>query len=278
MIYIALGDSISIDEYPDQELGSKKNGAAQLLANKLFLRGHIDKFVNLTRDGAQIGEVMTQQVPRVRVYNEQQCVITITMGGNDISYRSMRTKQRNVACGDEFQKLLSNVIRDYTDAVIEIRRQFPNSLLVLNTLYDPTDGTGLLPKTCGAWADIGFQYSTGRRYLGNYIRNWGTKLNFAVVADIFKLFDGKGMAEGNRSGMYYDQFMIEPGAIGAREIARLWLQTYENAALAYKPEEKTDDRSDQAVEECVGVCAVQGRGDQDGGSEPVDGAGHRADG
>lgn len=257
MIYIALGDSISIDDYPDQELGSKGNGAATLLAGHMLRRLHITGFVNCTADGASIADVMRRQLPRVQKYRKEEVVITITMGGNDISFNSMRLKNRNVA-GVLFRDMMTKVQHDYVNGVCEIRRQFPNSLLILNTLYDPTDGTGLLPESCGMWAEIGTQYSYGRRQLGQFIYNWGRHLNFAVVADIFKLFDGLGMADGNRLDMYYNKFMIEPGFVGARKIARLWLQAYESS-LAVKPETcENNDRSPEAASERDGVCSVHG--------------------
>lgn len=221
--YIALGDSITIDEYPDQELGTKFNGAASLLQRKL----ETTCFFNLSEDGATIANIRQHQLSAAKrlVGNaKQQCFITLTAGGNDISFGSMRLKARHKL--GHFDLLMQDITRAYCDLVLDIRRTFPNSHIVLNTLYDPTDGTGKLPENCGLWADIAPQYSKGRRELGQFIRGWGEKLKFGSVADIFTAFDGKGMAIKNVEGYYYDKFLIEPGSVGAKVIADLWWQEF----------------------------------------------------
>lgn len=223
MYYIALGDSITIDDYPDQEMGTKFNGAASRLQRML----ETSSFLNLSGDGATIRDIRQHQLPaaiNLIGNSNQEVFITLTAGGNDISFGTMRLKAQNRL--SLYPQLMQDITRQYVDLVLDIRRAFPNSQIVLNTLYDPTDGTGKLPENCGLWADIAPQYSKGRRQLGQFIKAWGMKLNFAVVVDIFEKFDGKGMRIENMEGYYYNNFLIEPGALGANAIAELWYEAY----------------------------------------------------
>jgi hypothetical protein len=223
MHYIALGDSITIDDYPDQELGSKFNGAASLLHRKM----EISSFFNLSEDGATIGDIRQHQVPAARRFvgnARDPMFITLTAGGNDISFGSIRLMQQDRL--EHFSMMMGDITRKYCDLVLDIRQLFPNSHIVLNTLYDPTDGMGKLPENCGMWARIAPQYSRGRRELGQFIKGWGEKLPWASVADIFSAFDTRGMKIKNEEGYYYDNFLIEPGSVGAAVIADLWYEKY----------------------------------------------------
>lgn len=227
--YIALGDSISISSYPslDAGLGTQARvGAADLTGAALLKLGHVHEMRNLTADGATTTDVILQ-LRHLSPKTRNECnIITLTAGGNDISFAGMQHGKKNTF--DEWM----NCIENRFDALVEhIMDQFPNSILVLNTLYDPTDGTGELPD-CGSWSKIADWYSDGRRSLGSHIRKrYGPTAtvvgyqNRILFCDIFKMFDGHGMREGNPTARwYYSGFMIEPGSIGAREISAAWLQ------------------------------------------------------
>lgn len=236
MLYIALGDSITIDDYPDQELGSKGNGAASLLAKKL----DGCTFLNLSKDGATIKDIADHQIPVAlkAARKHKEILITLTAGGNDISFKSMRlAAQRIDEQGSRFGDMVDDIVRDYVNLVMYIKKNFPEHFLILNTLYDPTDGTGTLPENCGLWADIAPMYSRGRRLLGNFIRGWGKNLRNTEVVDIFQIFKDKGMLINNKEGMYYDNFLIEPGSVGAKAIADWWYMAFLDSPLVNKPEE-----------------------------------------
>jgi lysophospholipase L1-like esterase len=253
VIYLALGDSISIDDYPDEQAKSEGNGAASLLAKKLEAAGMIKEFHNYTADGATISNIYhLQLVPATKhIDKNEELLITLTAGGNDVSFKSMRLRaQKNVSLvvDDRFDNMMTEIMYDYANLVIATRKMFPNSVIVLNTLYDPTDGTGTLPKNCGMWADIAPLYSRGRRELGQFVKNWSKTLKFALLADIFQLFNGHGMSTSNNDRMYYEPFLIEPGVAGARKIANLWYFLY-TLHLDTKSEECRYDRSNQAAAE-----------------------------
>lgn len=233
MYYVALGDSITISTYPEFDSGNARSGAGDLLVDRLFEQGRIRDALNLSVDGAQIDDVLTKQLPIAAQFaGNKRVIISLTMGGNDISYRlfSMRagiTQQR-------YEKMIQDTMVRYSAGIAGISTMFSYAKIIVNTLYDPTDGMGRLPENCGSWARIAPWYSRGRRDLGNYIRKWAPTYPNLHVVDVFKIFDGKGMRIKNREGYYFDHFMIEPGANGALEIADAWYDAFRSLT---KPEE-----------------------------------------
>src|SRR3954453_13663507 len=84
--YVALGDSISIDEYA----GGPGRGGASLLARNRdedfpTWRGHdlaARRFHLLATDGATSQSLLEQQLPRLESSGLRPSVITLTIGGN----------------------------------------------------------------------------------------------------------------------------------------------------------------------------------------------------
>jgi GDSL-like Lipase/Acylhydrolase family len=108
-IYLALGDSISIDDYT----GVRGGGAASQFALKLDL-----ELVDLTRDGNTTQGVLADLAGAPASAD----VVTLTAGGNDLlggdSPRAILRRLRQIA--DRLQPLGARVI--------------------VNTVYDPSDG------------------------------------------------------------------------------------------------------------------------------------------
>jgi len=82
-LYIALGDSISIDRYPELETGMPDIGAASLFSRDLRARYPDLAFRNLTADGATTEHVLRDQLPRIQDTSDP-AIVTITAGGNDM--------------------------------------------------------------------------------------------------------------------------------------------------------------------------------------------------
>jgi hypothetical protein len=225
--YIGLGDSISISSYPsiDAHMGvNEPVGAVDLTGKELIQRHVVRNYFNMAVDGEEIDGVYTQlsKLPDIR---NKANIITLTIGGNDISFSAM--KRRGVAGSEDYPKYMARIKKHYNWLIEHIFREFPNSLIILNSLYDPTDGTGELPN-CGQWSYIAEQYSHGRRELGDHIRTLfagDLKWNRVLFCDVFQAFDGHGMKSGNirNTGYYYKDFLIEPGHIGAQVVSDLWL-------------------------------------------------------
>jgi lysophospholipase L1-like esterase len=108
-IYVALGDSISIDDYT----GVRGGGAASQLARKLGL-----ELVDLTLDGNTTLDVLADLARAPAAAD----IVTLTAGGNDL------------LGGD-----LPRAILRRLDQIAE-RIQPLGSRVVVNTVYDPSDG------------------------------------------------------------------------------------------------------------------------------------------
>jgi lysophospholipase L1-like esterase len=163
-IYLALGDSISIDDYT----GVRGLGASSQLARKLGV-----ELVDRTRDGNTADGVLADLAAAPAAAD----VVTITAGGNDL--------------------LGGNLPRAILRRLHQIAQQIEplSARIVVNTIYDPSDGDNEL----------------GRRELG--LSRLGTielrrRLN-AVNGGIAKLARDRGflfaIANGSSTGTASDQ-------------------------------------------------------------------------
>jgi lysophospholipase L1-like esterase len=226
--YIALGDSISIDIYPASDASLRypgrastdRLGAASLLARNddqlwpdfrgrdLHTREPSLRFDSITADGATT-HTLLGQVDRIR-RDDEPTLVTITAGGNDLLEFigwSAASPAREIAA-----RLRTAVTR-----VLELR---PNSLVLIGTVYDPSDGTNRLPGVPG---------------LLDHEAKWLTEYNELVrqlvasdprlrLADIHQHFLGHGLAAPEPERWYLRESIIEPSARGASEVRRVWLE------------------------------------------------------
>lgn len=249
MKYFGLGDSISSDDYPDMEIGLRRNGAANIFGNYLWASRTVDRYRSLAVDGATIDDIMREQLPLMRKDANEKMTITLTAGGNDISFGLIDHYRINneLMPVEEFILFMDKVKKDYDNLVNTILHTFPKATLIVNSLYDPTDGFGYLPPNHGGWNDIAPLYSLGRRYLGTHIRQNARFRHYdrkVLFADIFKEFDKKGAATLYESGYYYPKFVIEPGAVGAVVIAKLWIEALEKDAVSLITAESGEKEND----------------------------------
>jgi lysophospholipase L1-like esterase len=188
-IYLALGDSISIDDYT----GVRGGGAPSQLARKLGV-----ELVDLTRDG-NTTQGMLADLARAPAAAD---VVTLTAGGNDL------------LLGDRPRAILRRL------HLIAGRIQPLGARVVLNTIYDPSDGDN----------------NVGRRELGlsrlatielrrrlNAVNGGIAKLareHGFLVADLERLFHGHGVASNEP---WFAQ-VIEPNLAGATAIAEHWYE------------------------------------------------------
>jgi lysophospholipase L1-like esterase len=222
--YVALGDSISIDEYA----GGPGRGAASLLARNRdddfpAWRGHDlanRPFHLLATDGGTSRTLLEHQLPRLERSGLRPSIVTLTIGGNDVlgwygdTTGAVRAGDAAVAGADQ----ALDRVRRLADPAVQI---------VVGTVYDPSDGTadaaraGLPP-----WpevVDVLAHLNTGLRQLA--------ARHGAVVAEIHGLFLGHGLATGNPAqadprppdrDLWYCR-EIEPNAWGASAVrAAFW--------------------------------------------------------
>ncbi|MFA6209993.1 MAG: SGNH/GDSL hydrolase family protein [Candidatus Obscuribacterales bacterium] len=235
-LYLALGDSMSIDFYPAADAGRDGRGGRETIgAAALFYENDSQLFPdftgrdlktliaaiqikNLTFDGATTVDLLEQErlknVPRF----DGKTLVTLTIGGNDLLQvmgRKARGEQVDLA------RSIDDISKRYKEVLTAIRKKVPNSVIILNTVYDPTDGTGILPTSSPL-----FESELPIKYLhlfNDFIRQCAAAP--LLLGDIHKHFEGHGAFCGSADNFWYwKPSPIEPGYRGASEIRRLWLE------------------------------------------------------
>ena len=239
--YIALGDSMSIDLYPaldaweiDVAVALERSvaagsvaplGAASLLyqnddarwpdeqGSDLVSRYPGIGMQNLASDGATIGDVFGEQLPQLEE-SDEDTLVTLTIGGNDL-LSAFANRPR--------ASLLEAIERDVAEAyeflVDAIRRTRSGSLLVLSTIYDPSDRLGRIP---GVLEDAGKLPLEILDRMNAHIRRLAAGTPNVVLADVYAHFLGHGASAAEADRWYWRRSLIEPNAAGANEIRRVW--------------------------------------------------------
>lgn len=243
--YVALGDSMSIDRYPALDVADavvpfghavgddilRPLGAASLLHRNdderwpaLTGRDLVTlmpgvAFLNLATDGATIGEVFADQVLELPLTAKAgvTALVTLTVGGNDIL---------GAFANGAGVRLLANIARDTVDAyghlVEAIVERLPGATLLLTTIYDPSDLAGEIP---GVPEERGPMPLEHLDRINDGIRDIAERTAGAGVADAHTRFMGHGVSAPPAERWYWRRSLIEPSALGASELRRLWLDT-----------------------------------------------------
>lgn len=221
-MYVALGDSMSIDYYA----GGAGWGAASLLhrnrdadfpawAGRDLASTGLKGLV-LATDGAMAADVLEHQLPLI---SEPPAVITITMGGNDLL----------TAWGDDAaaKAAIGEVIEAGEIILARLGAAGSASRIVISTVYDPSDGTGSIGS-----GELMMSWPSGLAALGelNAALAGLAARHGAALADVHARFLGHGVTAGNPSqllampasrDLWYCE-AIEPNAWGADQIRRTW--------------------------------------------------------
>lgn len=240
--YVALGDSMSIDLYPALDAGetdvsvalewdASAGAVAPLGAASLLHRNVDDRYPeftgrdlvsrsprtmlwNLAEDGATIGDVFGSQLSQLEE-REEETLITLSVGGNDLL---------SAFANRPVPALLRGIVRDiaegYDFLVESLRRARPNSVILLTTVYDPSDDTRRIP---GMFDGAGALPLETLHELNARIREVAMRTPGAAVADAYQHFLGHGVTAPEADRWYWRRSWIEPNAAGASEIRRLWL-------------------------------------------------------
>jgi lysophospholipase L1-like esterase len=247
--YIALGDSMSIDLYPALDAGETDVsvalewdahagvvaplGAASLLVQNVddrwpeftgrdlrTLYGDV-AFMNVAEDGATIGDVFGSQLPQLES-SDAPTLVTLTVGGNDLL---------SAFANKPVASLLRSVVRDIAEAyeflVESVSRTRPNSTIVLATVYDPSDDTKKIP---GVFDGAGPLPLDALHEFNDRVRGVAVAARRGIVADVYRHFQGHGVTAMPADRWYWSRSWIEPNAMGASEIRRLWLDAIATAA------------------------------------------------
>jgi lysophospholipase L1-like esterase len=244
--YVALGDSMSIDLYPALDAGETDvavalerdpaaGQVAPLGAASLFYRNdeahwpdEIGRdlasrypgisFTNLAADAATIGDVFGGQLPELAP-SDEPTLITLTVGTHDI-VSALANRPRG--------SLLARIARDVAgayDALLDaIRAARPDSLVLLTTLCDPSDRTGVIP---GVLADVGKLPLGALDSLNAHIRELAVRREGVALADAYVHFLGHGATAPEADRWFWRRSFLEPNAAGANELRRVWLAAVE---------------------------------------------------
>jgi len=242
--YIALGDSVSIDLYPALDAGatevavalerSREAGTvAPLGAASLFYRNDAERWpdevandlvtfypgielLNLATDAATIGDVFGEQLTQVEDTDEP-VVLTLTIGTNDLLSATANKPKRPL-----LDRITADIAEAYDFLVDALRGRFPNGTLIVNTLYDPSDGTGVLT---GRGDNRDALPADVLDRMNDHIRALSVGTPRVLLADLHAHFLGHGATVAEAERWYWRRSMLEPSARGASEIRRLWLET-----------------------------------------------------
>jgi lysophospholipase L1-like esterase len=228
-VYVALGDSISIDTYAG---GPGRGGASLLARNRdddfpewrghdLATRHPSLRYQLLAVDGGTTQTLLHTQLPRLEASGLAPTVVTLTVGGNDLLGAYGNTTHA--------RQVVHTALVNVGQALPRLTRlmRSPEDPIVLGTVYDPSDGSGDGTRIgLPPWPevlDVLAQLNDGLRKVATEHR--------ARVADIHRRFLGHGLRRGNPTqthprpdnrDLWYCN-LIEPNAWGAGAVrAAFW--------------------------------------------------------
>lgn len=240
--YVALGDSVSIDLYPALDAGeidvavaleraTTAGRVAPLGAASLLYKNSEEHWpddvgddlesmfpgieaTNLATDGATIGEVFGEQLTQLEDSSDR-LLITLTVGGNDLLSAFGNRQRREL-----LEKIADDVAEAYDFLVDLIRGRFPNAVVILTTVYDPSDGAGRIPGVYDGGPALPLDILDR---LNDHIRALATGTPNIILADAHRHFLGHGLTAAESDRWYWKRSLVEPNARGASEIRHLWL-------------------------------------------------------
>ncbi len=200
MRYVALGDSISIDDYT----GVAGGGAASQFARLVGAT----QFFNLTRDGCTTSGVL-EAIPLI---TEIPDIVTLTVGGNDLlefasSLNPSETTENfsAIACAAEATAINLHTIADHLASF--------RCTVIMNTIYDPTGGDDIAASHLGLPPALRTAFNSINSCISSIACEHGFRLS-----DLEVLFHGHG------AGSPAEWFVldIEPNYAGATAVANHW--------------------------------------------------------
>jgi len=194
-VFVALGDSISIDEYAG---GPGRGGASLLFRNRdddfplwrgrdLVSRDPGARFALLATDGATTRTLADVQLRRLAALPVRPTLVTLTIGGNDLlsAYGDTAAAARAV---------VAHVRTEVARALEQVHASLaPGGRVVVGTVYDPSDGTGDAARLgLPPWPDAVAVIAELNEMLRSVAGAGG-----AAVAEIAQRFSGHGLLAGD---------------------------------------------------------------------------------
>lgn len=201
MTYLALGDSISIDLYTEVEGGGAASQLARLLSADLFL--------NLTRDGMMSDRVLSG-LHEARTLGDLPKIdaVTLTIGGNDLLsgyfFREEGGRGSQIVGFETLRRNITEIAALLTTLDCPV---------VMNTIYDPTDGDDSRAE------ELGLPPEARQALIGAnaMLRAVAAEHGF-LLCDLEALFQSHGFWSDDPWMVMH----IEPNLAGATRIAEAW--------------------------------------------------------
>jgi lysophospholipase L1-like esterase len=178
------------------------------------------EFTNLATDAATIGDVFGGQLPDVTP-SDRPTLITLTVGMQDLL-----SPLANRPRGALLEAIARDVAHAYDALVDAIHAERPRALLLLTTVLDPSDRTGVIP---GVLRDAGKLPLSALDALNAHIRTLAAGRGNVTLADAYLHFLGHGVTAPEQDQWFWRRSPLEPNARGANELRRVWLQAVESA-------------------------------------------------
>lgn len=241
--YVALGDSMSMDLYPALDVGETDVavalerdpgagsvaplGAASLLyrnaethwpdevGQDLVSRYPGIEFTNLATDAATIGDVFGGQLPELTP-SDEPTLITLTVGTHDV-LSALANRPR----GALLEAIARDVANAYDALVDAIFAERPEALVLLTTVVDPSDRTGVIP---GVLPEARKLPLSPLDALNAHIRVRAAGEEGIALADAHASFLGHGTTAAEEDRWFWRRSLLEPNARGASELRRVWLE------------------------------------------------------
>lgn len=193
----------------------------EFAGNDLLSRWPDIAATNLAEDGATIGDVFGIQLTQIGE-SEEPTLVTLSIGGYDLL---------SAFEGRPVPSLLARIVEDvaegYEFLLQSLRQMRPQASIILTTVYDPSDGTRQVP---GLFDGAGPLPIEALHSLNARIAGLAEDSRDCALADVHAHFLGHGVSASEKDRWYWKRSWIEPNAVGASEIRRMWLQTLERLA------------------------------------------------
>lgn len=230
--YVALGDSMSIDAYPGPGLGgpsllhrNRDDVHPTFAGQDLVSLDAATSFINLASDGATTHDVLrvvAEGLPEVT----SPCLVTLTVGGNDLLGSTFRDG------GQRPDEIAGRIAR----IVDEVQARLRPRVLLLATVYDPTDGGGDL------WVP-GHPHRkalAALHALNGAIRALASRVEGVALAEVHDHFLGHGSHHDDPTNPHHDpadptcwvKLGIEPNQRGGSELRRVFWRALVASARA----------------------------------------------
>ena len=230
--YVALGDSISIDDYPVMDHQERTGARVVGLGAVALLRRNRDaiwpefagrdlealapgiRCHDLTYDGATTEGVLGGLAAGLPDADPDAALATLTVGGNDLLALIGASRA-------DGERGVDRALARVGEIVDRVRERLPRATVLAGTVYDPTDATGALEGHRLRAEEM--------EWLARFNRGVASRCaeRGATLVDIHAHFIGHGRSAPPAERWYWSGSIIEPSSRGASEVRRLWLDAVE---------------------------------------------------